>query len=1498
MRIIVSSIITLALFSQLVAQSNRRHMAGTFAHDGDIFGTRVFVENKGQFDQVMPGETIHFAVDNGIEKIYFTGTGLIYEHLRFAPFTKRELERIERDPHYALPPPQRHFVKMSWENARQHPAIQKLDQQAHYISYGDPHLNSRTYKKLLYNGVYPGIDIEFTIPADKESGIKYNVIVHPGADLSKVKQAYSGDVKDVRVNENGEVVVRSPFGEIVEHAPYTYYSENGEKGAVVASRFNVDKQVVSFQLPEGYDRKKTLVVDPWVQSITSLISNQYAYDVDYDFLGNTYIYGGYNPYKVARYSNTGVLQWTFAGTVPSQSWSSAPIVGQASNFAVNKYNGKCYIGQGYVGNGNRVIRIDAGGNYDNFINVADGDFQEVWDMGFHCTNDGDVFVLGGGTSSNISAVTINPTTAVITLATFQPTNTGIAQDVASHAIDDAGKIFVLYAGSAGLNNKMCLVNPTFNDNIWTAPSTFNTFNEQGNKNQYQGAGSLSSNGFNALAVNANHLFYYDGSNLSAYDKTNGTLTASTIVPGVTIKRQGGIAVDDCNNLYLGGNDAILCYNFNGTSFSAVNTISLNLSTTNKYVYDIKLDKPGKLLYVSGSGFVGTWSPINSLSCPTGTSLCFSYQLLDHIICAGQSATLAAVATTTLNNTSYTLQPGNSTNSTGSFAVNPLATTVYTIFGSGVNSSQGVVTFSAVSTVSVFSQPNIVPTATQATCVDSTNAFNLNLTWNPANAPASYTVIWSAIPNVVGNNQQTFGSGVMTSGVYGATVTTDWGCRSEGSFTIAPVPEKSNFALIPGSPYILSCLNPTKTFSFVPATYNYTTSNGLNPAQFGPNPSITFTNSGGIYTVLGEHPVSKCVSSQTFVLSQNTVVPQSALSSTFQNITCANTSIQTITATANPTVNILHEWISPQNTTLTAQTATAFFVPGGPGVYRHCLSDVVNGCRTCKDFTISSNDVFPTFSVNSAPANFTLGCLSKGTITINITHAQGGGGGAVSYSLLPPSWTGPLPSGTLSTLSSYQVSTPGDYTLVTRDNANGCDSKVYVSVLTNTLPPAIDTLLFATNILTCDQPSVVLQGISSAPNIKTEWQFGGNLSVSTNTVLVQTIPVANTETVVDTYTFQVTDNNNLCVNTATVLMLQNIFPPIADIAGDDVLTCVIHTIMLSNNSSSQIPPFFNPSKVVQAYYWEGPSPQVPLQISTSYVAYMPGVYTLLTRDASNGCFATATHTISDFREFPVVNRPEPPDPLVLDCGQQSRKISANITPKLPSFTYSWVAPPTFTVTDPNKDSLIVYSVGMYEVFVTNPDNGCVSHGFVTVTNGELEGEFEVDKQTGYAPLVANFTNKSFSTLDTSGINSVWNFGNGEVVQSVSAGHKPQVTYSQPGTYEVVLYVSKGTCVDTVVKYIEVDIPSHIEIPNVFTPNGDGTNDVFFLKTANITNIQITVYNRWGGKVYELNTDKGNIEWDGKNQFGKDVPDGVYLYTLKATGKDGAQYERQGDITITR
>ncbi|MGB1218609.1 MAG: gliding motility-associated C-terminal domain-containing protein, partial [Flavobacteriales bacterium] len=79
--------------------------------------------------------------------------------------------------------------------------------------------------------------------------------------------------------------------------------------------------------------------------------------------------------------------------------------------------------------------------------------------------------------------------------------------------------------------------------------------------------------------------------------------------------------------------------------------------------------------------------------------------------------------------------------------------------------------------------------------------------------------------------------------------------------------------------------------------------------------------------------------------------------------------------------------------------------------------------------------------------------------------------------------------------------------------------------------------------------------------------------------------------------------------------------------------------------------------------------------------------------------------------------------------------------------------------------------------------------------------------------------------------------------------------------------------------------HCEVPNVFTPNGDGLNDEFYFNSKDVEgNIRVKIHDRWGKSVfesnhYELCNDKGIKCWDGTDNDGKDYPEGVYFYVIE-------------------
>jgi gliding motility-associated-like protein len=873
------------------------------------------------------------------------------------------------------------------------------------------------------------------------------------------------------------------------------------------------------------------------------------------------------------------------------------------------------------------------------------------------------------------------------------------------------------------------------------------------------------------------------------------------------------------------------------------------------------------------------------------------------ICGGNSASIVASSSGTLTNLSYSINPGGFTSATPTFVVNPPATTSYTIYATGLNSFSVPVTQTAVSTVYVKTQPTVNPTFTNSSCTNTFSAINLNLSFFPANPAPTYTVLWSPTPNGITSPTQTSVGGFISSGPYSATVIAQGGCSVVTNFTMNPTPEPAIISLSPTGPvYSITCYQPTVSITAANSTYNYTWTNGQIASIYSYTADFTFMGVG-TWTITAENPVSGCISTKTITIGINTVTPVSALTPTFQSINCNISSITNVTISAgNPTVNIRHEVLSPYGGSVISTNVNLTYFPGGVGEFTHYLVNEVNGCSVAKIFTVSSSLGFPTFSLTSSPLGFTLGCNSKSLTVVNITSGNTTPpGGAVSYTLLSPSASSVTPPGALSGTSTYTVTSPGTWTAITKDNVSFCETRVPFTVLSNTFAPPIDSMVIPTQILNCDVPAVLLKGISLKPNVSYNWSFPGVPgNLPQDSIAVYANFSNRTQTLVANYTLTITDNNSTCRNTTIVPIYQNIYVPKALISngGTPSLTCKTNTIMLSNASSSGILSDFFPKNLpVIADRWDGPPPQQPEFQTSTYLAHYPGAYTMTAKDMNNGCMSQTVLSVFEDRLFPLVNFPEPPKPAVLDCGALSAAVIPVITTPTANLSYSWTAAPGATVSGEKTPTLIASSIGDYVVIVTNTLNGCASRSIMKVINGTLTASFEADKVLGFAPLNVTFYNNSTSTTGSGSISTIWTLGNGTTSLTTSVGEMKS-RYDAAGLYTVTIFAQKGQCHDTARKLIVVDIPSRLEIPNIFTPNGDGVNDLFFLKTTNLSEISVVIVDRWGHKVFDLVSETGNIEWDGHNQYGKELPEGVYQYVIKATGRDGVDYEQAGTVTLVR
>jgi hypothetical protein len=188
----------------------------------------------------------------------------------------------------------------------------------------------RSYEKISYRNIYPGIDFVFYADKGGKTGLKYDIVVHPGGRIENVKMSYAGlamtrgDKKGMRLDES-KLFLSTPEGNITETIPYSFIGETGEP---VHAWQVLDGNNVSFRTdaPAGH----TLVIDPILKWGTYLgdSADEEGYAITTDKSGNTYIsgytssssniatsgayqtsYAGGTDAFLAKFNSSGALQW-------------------------------------------------------------------------------------------------------------------------------------------------------------------------------------------------------------------------------------------------------------------------------------------------------------------------------------------------------------------------------------------------------------------------------------------------------------------------------------------------------------------------------------------------------------------------------------------------------------------------------------------------------------------------------------------------------------------------------------------------------------------------------------------------------------------------------------------------------------------------------------------------------------------------------------------------------------------------------------------------------------------------------------------------------------------------------------------------------------------------------------------------------------------------------------------------------------------------------------
>ncbi len=234
-----------------------------------------------------------------------------------------------------------------------------------------------------------------------------------------------------------------------------------------------------------------------------------------------------------------------------------------------------------------------------------------------------------------------------------------------------------------------------------------------------------------------------------------------------------------------------------------------------------------------------------------------------------------------------------------------------------------------------------------------------------------------------------------------------------------------------------------------------------------------------------------------------------------------------------------------------------------------------------------------------------------------------------------------------------------------------------------------------------------------------------------------------------------------------------------------------------------------------------------------------------------------------------------------------------------FVFEWTSKPSAPIPYPSENlSPVTYSPPYEDTwfYLTANDNfACKVTDSVFYVSIEVKADFTPEPLEGPAPLEVKFSNKSINASEFQ-----WFFGEPDGFQGIPDDHsfEPVHVFNVPREYYIRLKAfSDAGCKDEFTYPDPVFVHySMLEVPNVFTPDGDGINDVFIVKSRSLREFRGVIYNRNGQKLFEW-TDPSE-GWDGTTARGREVPPGVYYYIIKGRGWDGKEYEYTGALHLYR
>jgi gliding motility-associated-like protein len=804
-----------------------------------------------------------------------------------------------------------------------------------------------------------------------------------------------------------------------------------------------------------------------------------------------------------------------------------------------------------------------------------------------------------------------------------------------------------------------------------------------------------------------------------------------------------------------------------------------------------------------------------------------------LVCGVTSVTLAGTSNPAGSTYSWTSSGGGFASTTNASSVAVTSSTLYTL--TSAHPVTGCTAALVYTVVPSLNSPTVTLSSSSGTITCNNTQLTTTATSNP---PTGVTYSWTG-PGIVGTST----TAVLTSslnGTYNLTVTnTGNNCTSIVAYVVSadnsPVSPNANAS------NTINCISTSANITTNPSpagTFTYNWSNGATTSSVSVSPT---TNTNYVVTVTNTN--NGCTGSQTVNVTANTT-PPSNVNTTASSVTLSCLNPNTV-LTGSATGAASYSWIATGNNVIATTTTVNV---NTPGTYSF-VAVGANGCASAASAAQVSvvadvNAPAPVLS-NSSPS---IVCNNP---AVNSTTVTGTNMTGASYSWSPASGV----SSPTSNVVSFTAA--GSYTCIVT-GTNGCNSPTVVSVGNATSAPNVVAGTATAQALGCTNTVVTISPTFTDTNLSYNWT-GAGIVGSSNSSSVQ-VNQAGTYTLVVTNTLTGCSNS---VSPVTVPVTGSSVPPTATIVPSS-------TIGISCQPTSSTITLDAQASTAVTYTWSTAANTSSITTST------PGVYTLTVTDVNNGCVGTATIDVQNNATAPTLTSSASGS---LPCGGGTTSLSA--VSSNTNVSYTWMG--NGIVSGSNTASPVIGQPGIYTVTALDAITGCSTFTTITVVQTTVSALAAASTTMGPAPLNVNFSNQSLGAATYS-----WSFGDGN--SSITTA--PSNSYLTPGTYTVVLVATNGGCSDSDTLLIKVQTALGA-IPEVFTPNGDGKNDLFVIDGLDsYPNNNFQVFNRWGNPVYTAKPYKN--DWDSKpNSQGSmgsgKLPSGTYFFILELGDSDNTIFK---------